>query len=253
MSLLLLLFLPPPSLSVQVLVWKNYVLPLKSQSSWELHYSSSKGGLQPASPLWSLSNRLQTYCQSTLLSVTWVSVKPQDHAGWNERTYGPHAGSAWASCRECFGLLCLHDVVIPWRHSLQPCLQDFEVTKPHWAQHLAALHLAQYQVFQTFTPRERGEGVCPSAWNDPFCQWCICNMVSLKSSPKFRVTPQTPIITQSYYWEKIFMLPVSDSFCHWAEQNGPHTPYAWSVLFCEQFLPSHYHGLTTGCQRALPG
>lgn len=114
-------FLPPPSPSVQALFWKNYVLPLKSQSSLEIHYSSSKGGLQPASPLWNLPNRLQTYCQSTFLSLTWFFVNPQGHAGWSERTYGPHVwGVHWppvsALCDNSMKTLCPALSAGPWSY-----------------------------------------------------------------------------------------------------------------------------------------
>lgn len=75
--------------SLKALLWKNCVLPLNSQPSLEMHYSSSMGGLQPASPLWNLPNRLETYCQSTLFSLKWVSVEGRGYAGWSERTQGP--------------------------------------------------------------------------------------------------------------------------------------------------------------------
>lgn len=178
------------------------------------------------------------------------------------RSYWLEWKNLWASCPGS----ALTSCVCVTRSSHEDTLSTLvcRTLKPHWAQHLAALHVAQHWVFRTLTPREWGEGVCPFAWNDPFCHWCICNMPSLKSSPKFRLTSQTPIITQSYYWKKnhkkkimlrkkSIKLSISDYFCNWAEQNGPHTACAWSVLFCDQFLPSHYHGHTTGCQRALPG
>lgn len=139
--------------------------------------------------------------------------------------------------------------------TLSPSLSAglWSYTKPPWAQHLAALHLAQYWVFWTLTPREWREGVCPFAWNDPFCHWCICNMPSLKSSPKFRLTSQTPIITQSYYWEKNlyasnFRLFLQLSWTEWASYS--------LCLVClilrsisAQPLPRAHHWLPKGTAR----
>lgn len=85
-----------------------------------------------------------------------VSAQAQGYAGWAERAHGPQVQGV-----HC--LRCLHCGIIPWRHSLQPCLRDSGVSELCWAQPLAALHSAPYWVFRTLTPRERGARVCPFA------------------------------------------------------------------------------------------
>lgn len=130
------------------------------------------------------------------------------------------AGGRWSlglMSGACIGLLCLYYGPVPWRCFLQPCLRDFAVTKLSWAQHLAVPHLDQCWVSWTLTAREREGRACPFVQNGPFCPCCICSMVSLKSSPKFRLTFLKPIII---HWhdckKKVFIFRFPDYSYNWA-------------------------------------
>lgn len=156
-----------------------------------MHYSSRMGGLQPASPLWNLPNRLETYCQTTLLSLKWVSIKARGYVGWSERTQGPPVcGVYWlpvfALCKNSMKTLAPALSAGVW--SYQAALSST----------LGCIALSSIlSLPNTHTQRMRGDSLpfCPE-WS--FLSRYICNMVSLRSSPTFRLTSLKTIITHSH-------------------------------------------------------
>lgn len=154
---------------------------------------------------------------------------------------------------ECIGLLCLYYGPIPWRYFLQPCLWDFEVTKLSWAQHSAVLPLAQCRVSWTLTARERVGRVCPFVQNGPFCPWCICNVVSLKSSPKFRLTFLKLIIIHSHDCKIKSSYFKFQTILATGLNKMAFTQLVPGLFYsATNFIPSHSPG-HTGCRKALRG
>lgn len=101
--------------------------------------------------------------------------------------------------------------------------------------------------------RKRGRAG-PFVRNGPFCPWCICNMVSLKSSPKFRLTFLKPIIIHSHdckkkksSYFKFQTIPATGLNEMALTQLVPGLFYSVT-----NFFPSHSSG-HAGCRRALGG
>lgn len=235
--------------SLKALLWKNGVLPLNSQTSLEMHYSASMGGLQPASPLWNLPNRLETYWQSTFLSLKWVSVKARVYASWSERTQGPTVcGVYWlpvfALCKNSMKTLAPALSAGVW--SYQAALRST----------LGCIALSSIlSLPDTHTQRMRGDSL-------PFCpEWSCLSLMHLQHGLSQIISHiETNFPKNNYYsfslqgkktnQKNLCYFKIPEHSCNWAEQNGPHIVCAWSFLFCDQFLANHYHG-HSGCQRAL--